>query len=301
MGMGNMNRLGFFITSVLIALALASSMLFVVDQRKFGVVYQFGQVQRVIAEPGLRVKAPPPFQTVTYLDKRLLFLKSSDTEPMLSAEKQRLVVDWYVRWRVVEPLTYIQNVGATENAGEIQLNRVVRSAFQQEINRRTVPEIISTKRDELMAAVKRDVLQAVGAQKSWGIDIIDVRMTRADYAESITASVYSRMEAERQRVANELRATGIAEGEQIRADADRQRDVTVANAYRDAQKLKGEGDAEATRLYAEAFGRDPGFAQFYRSLDAYKASLGKSGDVLVLDPAASDFFRVLRNGSVAAR
>ena len=210
------------------------------------------------------------------------------------------VIDWYVRWRISDPQAYIRNVGLDENAGAMQLNRVVRNAFQEEINRRLVRELISTKRETLMADVKREVSEAVKGEKPWGIDIIDVRITRADYVESITESVYRRMQAERQRVANELRSTGAAEGEQIRADADRQREVTVANAYRDAEKVRGEGDANANRTYAEAFGKDPQFAEFYRSLDAYKASIGKKGDVLVIDPASSDFFRNLR-GAPARR
>ena len=173
----------------------------------------------------------------------------------------------------------------------MQLNRVVRNSFQEEVNRRTVRELLSSKREVLMADVKREVLEAVRGAKPWGIDIVDVRITRVDYVEAITASVYGRMEAERQRVANELRSTGAAEAEKIRADADKQRDVIVANAYRDAQKLKGDGDAQAARVYAEAFGRDPSFAQFYRSLDAYKASFGKKGDVMVVDPWSSEFFK----------
>ena len=286
-----MNKVGFIGTTVLIVLALLASTMFVVDQRQFGVVYQLGQIQKVITEPGLNFKLPPPFQNVSYIDKRLLTLDSMDTEPMLTAEKQRVVIDWYVRWRITDPQAYIRNVGLDENAGAMQLNRVVRNAVQEEINRRTVRELISTRRETLMADVKREVTEAV---KPWGIDIVDVRITRADYVESITESVYRRMQAERQRVANELRSTGAAEGEQIRADADRQREVTVANAYRDAEKVRGEGDAEATRVYGEAFGRDPQFAEFYRSLDAYKASIGQKGDVLVIDPQSSDFFRNLR-------
>ena len=289
-----MNKVGFIGTTVLIVLALLASTMFVVDQRQFGVVFQLGQIQKVITEPGLNFKLPPPFQNVSYIDKRLLTLDSMDTEPMLTAEKQRVVIDWYVRWRITDPQAYIRNVGLDENAGAMQLNRVVRNAFQEEINRRTVRELISTRRETLMADVKREVTEAVKGEKPWGMDIVDVRITRADYVESITESVYRRMQAERQRVANELRSTGAAEGEQIRADADRQREVTVANAYRDAEKVRGEGDAEATRVYGEAFGRDPQFAEFYRSLDAYKASIGQKGDVLVIDPQSSDFFRNLR-------
>jgi membrane protease subunit HflC len=294
------NRVGFIASSLLVILALASSMLFVVDQRQFGVVYALGQIKDVVTEPGLHFKLPPPFQNVSYIDKRLLTLDSVDAEAMLTAEKQRVVIDWYVRWRVTQPTEYIRNVGLDEKAGASQLNRVVRNAFQEEINKRTVKDLLSAKREALMADVKREVLQAVQGAKPWGVDIVDVRITRVDYVEAITDSVYKRMVAERQRVANELRSTGAAEGEKIRADADRQREVTIANAYRDAQKIKGEGDAEAARTYAESFGRDAQFAQFYRSLDAYKASFSKKSDVMVLDPS-SDFFKAMRgSGSGAA-
>ena len=289
-----MNRIGFIASSVLVTLALLSSMLFVVDQRQFGVVYQLGQIKQVITDPGLSFKLPPPFQNVSYIDKRLLTLSSLDTEPMLTAEKQRVVIDWYVRWRIINPSEYIRNVGLDENAGAVQLNRVVRNAFQENINKRTVRDLISTRREALMADVQREVLAVVKGASPWGVDVIDVRITRVDYVEAITESVYRRMEAERKRVANELRSTGFAEGEKIRADADRQREVTVANAYREAQKVKGEGDAQAAAAYGEAFGRDPQFAQFYRSLDAYKASFSDKSDVMVLDPS-SDFFRAMQS------
>jgi len=295
-----MNRLGFIFSSIIFALAILSSMLFVVDQRQFGVVLALGQIKEVITEPGLNFKLPPPFQNVSYIDKRLLTLDSTDNEPVLTAEKQRVVIDWYVRWRISEPSEYIRNVGTTEAAGASQLNRVVRNAFQEEVNKRTVKELLSAKREEVMEDVKAEVLSQVRGAKPWGVDVIDVRITRVDYVDAITESVYRRMEAERKRVANELRSTGFAEGEKIRADADRQREITVANAYRDAQKIKGEGDAEAARLYAEAFGRDPQFAQFYRSLDAYKASFASKNDVMVLDPASSDFFKSMRGGPLAS-
>jgi membrane protease subunit HflC len=296
-----MNRIGLIVSSALVLLALASSTLFVVDQRQFGVVYALGQIKAVITEPGLNFKLPPPFQNVSYIDKRLLTLDSTDPEPMLTAEKQRVVIDWYVRWRISQPSDYIRNVGLDERTGANQLSRVVRNAFQEEINKRTVKDLLSLKRDALMTDVKREVLEVVtGGAKPWGVDIVDVRITRADYVDTITESVYRRMEAERKRVANELRSTGAAEGEKIRADADRQREVTIANAYRDAQKIKGEGDAQAARIYGEAFGRDPQFAQFYRSLDAYKASFAKKSDIMVLDPASSDFFKAMRGSGPAA-
>ncbi len=289
-----MNRVGFIASSLLVALALISSMLFVVDQRQFGVVYALGQIKEVILEPGLNFKLPPPFQNVSYIDRRLLTLNSTDAEPMLTAEKQRVIIDWYVKWRITQPSEYIRNVGLDERAGANQLNRVVRNAFQEAINKRTVKELLSVQRDALMADVKSEVLKVVRGTQPWGIDVNDVRITRIDYVESITESVYRRMEAERKRVANELRSTGAAEGEKIRAEADRQREVTIANAYRDAQKIKGEGDAQATGIYSESFGRDPQFAQFYRSLDAYRASFDKKSDVMVIDPS-SDFFKAMRS------
>ena len=290
-----MNRVGFFITSILLALALLSSMLFVVDQRQFGVVYALGQIKEVITEPGLNIKMPPPFQNVRYIDKRLLTLDSTDTEPMLTAEKQRVVIDWYVRWRISDPSEYIRNVGLDESAGAMQLNRVVRNAFQEEINRRTVRELLSSKRDALMNDVKREVLETVRGAKPWGVDVVDVRITRVDYAETITESVYRRMEAERKRVANELRSQGSAEAEKIRADADKQREVIVAEAYRDAQKVKGEGDAKAASIYAQAFGQNPEFYSFYRSLEAYRNSFKTKNDVLVVEPN-SDFFKYMKSG-----
>jgi len=295
----NQNKIGFYVTTALAVLAFLSSTLFVVDQRQFGVVYSFGQIKSVITEPGLNIKLPPPFQNVSYIDKRLLTLDNADTEPMLTAEKQRVVIDWYARWRITDPSQYIRNVGLDENAGAMQLSRVVRNAFQEEINKRTVKELLSLKRQALLEDVKREVLQAVKGEKPWGVDVIDVRITRADYVDAITESVYRRMEAERKRVANELRSTGAAEGEKIRADADRQREVTIANAYREAQMIKGEGDAEAARIYADSFGRDAQFAKFYRSLEAYKSTFSKKSDLMVLDPS-SDFFSAMRSSGGSA-
>lgn len=301
-----MNKIGFIVSFVLALLLLLASMAFVVDQRQFGVVYAFGEIKRIIIQPGLNFKLPPPFQEVSYLDKRLLTLESNDTDsvageqPMLTQEKQRVVIDWYVRWRITNPAQYIPNIGLNEDAGAVQLKRVVRNAFQEAINKNTVKDLISAKRENVMEAVKKEVLDVVTrAEKPWGIDVIDVRITRVDYVESITKSVYLRMEAERKRVANELRSTGFAEGEKIRADADRQRVVTLANAYRDAQKIKGEGDAEASQVYAKSFGKDPEFAEFYRSLDAYKASFNKREDVMVIDPSSSEFFTNFRGQSMA--
>ena len=289
-----MNRVGFIASFLLAALALASSMLFVVDQRQFGVVYALGEIKSVITEPGLHFKLPPPFQNVNYIDKRLLTLDSTDVEPIYTSEKQRVVIYWYVRWRISQPTDFIRNAGVDERAGSNQLNRVVRNAFQEEINKYTLRDVLTLKREALMADVKREVSAKMQGDKPLGIEIVDVRITRVDYVEAITESVYRRMEAERKRVANELRSTGAAEGEKIRADADKQREVTISNAYRDAQIVKGQGDAEAAKTYAASFGRDAQFAQFYRSLEAYKTSFAKKSDVMVLDPS-SDFFKAMQS------
>lgn len=292
-----MNRLGFWVSTLVLLLALASSTLFVVDQRQFGLVYQLGEIKRVVTDPGLNFKMPPPFQNVTYLDKRLLILNSSNKEPIYTAEKQRVVIDWFVRWRISDPAAYVRNVGLNESSGAMQLNRVVRNSFQEEVNRRTVSQLLSSDREALMADVKKQVLAAVkSAEKPWGMDITDVRITRVDYAETITKSVYDRMEAERKRVANELRSTGLAEGERIRADADRQREVILADAYRDAQTLKGEGDGKAAEVYAQSFGQDPAFAEFYRSLEAYQATFKNKSDVMVLG-TDNEFLRTLRGAA----
>ena len=293
-----MNRIGFWIASALLALAIASSTMFVVDQRQFGVVYQLGEIKSVVTEPGLNFKMPPPFQNVSYIDKRLLTLESTAADPMLTAEKQRVVIDWFVRWRISDAPQYIRNVGLDERAGALQLNRVVRNSFQEEVNRRTVFQLLSSDREALMAAVKQQVLGAVNSSdKPWGMDVVDVRITRVDYAETITRSVYDRMEAERKRVANELRSTGAAEGEQIRADADRQREVILADAYRDAQILKGDGDAKASNTFANAYNKDPAFAKFYRSLEAYKTSFSSKGDIVILD-GESDILKGMRPNQV---
>ena len=293
-----MNRIGFWIASALLALAIASSTMFVVDQRQFGVVCQLGEIKSVVTEPGLNFKMPPPFQNVSYIDKRLLTLESTAADPMLTAEKQRVVIDWFVRWRISDAPQYIRNVGLDERAGALQLNRVVRNSFQEEVNRRTVFQLLSSDREALMAAVKQQVLGAVNSSdKPWGMDVVDVRITRVDYAETITRSVYDRMEAERKRVANELRSTGAAEGEQIRADADRQREVILADAYRDAQILKGDGDAKASNTFANAYNKDPAFAKFYRSLEAYKTSFSSKGDIVILD-GESDFLKGMRTNQV---
>lgn len=285
-----MNRIGAIVAGALILLMLASSTLFIVDQRQVAVVYALGEIKEVITEPGLKFKLPPPFQNVVFLDKRVQTLDSPETRPIFTAEKKSLVIDWLIKWRIVEPRQFIRNSGVDIRNLESRLAPVVQAAFNEVVTRRTVRGVLATEREQVMQAV-RDRLADEG--KAFGIEIIDVRVKRVDFVADITDAVYRRMESERKQVANELRSQGAADGEKIRADADRQREVIIAEAYRDAQKIKGEGDAQASALYADAFGRDPQFAQFYRSLEAYRASFRTKGDVMVVDPN-SEFFRAMR-------
>jgi membrane protease subunit HflC len=233
------------------------------------VVYALGEIKEVITEPGLKFKLPPPFQNVVFLDKRIQTLDSPETRPIFTAEKKSLVIDWLVKWRITEPRQFIRNNGVDIRNLESRLSPVVQAAFNEEITKRDVRGVLSAERDKVMQDVRKRLADEA---KSFGIEIVDVRIKRVDFVADITDSVYRRMESERKQVANELRSQGAAEGEKIRADADRQREVIIAEAYRDAQKIKGDGDAKASALYAEAFGRDPQFAQFYRSLEAYRAT-----------------------------
>jgi len=206
------------------------------------------------------------------------------------------VIDWLVKWRVAEPRQFIRNNGVDMRTIESRLSPIVQAALNEEITKRTVRGVLATEREKVMQDVGKRLQEEA---KSFGIEIVDVRIKRVDFSVNITESVYRRMESERKRVANELRSTGSADSEKIRADADRQREVIVAEAYRDAQKVKGEGDAKASALYAESFGRDPQFAQFYRSLEAYRSSFRSKSDVMVVDPG-SEFFKAMRGNSMPA-
>jgi modulator of FtsH protease HflC len=293
-----MNRIGLVVSSLLLLLAVLTSTLYVVDQRQFGVLYSFGQIKEVITEPGLRFKLPQPFQNIVFLDRRILTLDSPETGSIQTAEKKNLVVDWLVKWRIADARQFIRNNsgGANIQTAEQRLTSVVQDALNSEVNKRTVKDVLSTDREKVMQGVQQ---RLVDDAKTFGIEIVDVRIKRVDFPSTVADSVYSRMESERKQVANELRSTGAAEGEKVRADAERQRDILIAEAYRDAQKIKGEGDAKAAALYAESFGRDAQFAQFYRSLDAYKSTFTKKSDVMVID-SSSEFFKAMRGGSGAS-
>ena len=288
-----MSRIGFIAVTAILALMIAASTLFVVDQRQIAVVYALGEIKEVIGEPGLKVKLPPPFQNVVFLDRRIQTLDSPETAAIFTAEKKSLVVDWLVKWRIIDSRQFIRTVGTDFRLLETRLSPVVQAAFNEEVTKRNVSDLLSKEREPVMADVQKRLLEDA---KAFGIEIVDVRIKRVDFVAAISDAVYRRMQSERQQVANELRATGAADAEKIRADADRQRSVIVAEANRDAQKVRGEGDAKASALYADAFGRDPQFAQFYRSLEAYRASFRNKSDIMVLDPS-SDFFRTMRNGA----
>ena len=291
-----MNRIGIIVAGALIALMVGFSTMFIVDQRQYAVIFALGEIKTVITEPGLNFKLPPPFQNVVFLDRRVQTLDSPESKPIFTAEKKSLVIDWMVKWRVTEPRQFIRNNGVDIRNVETRLSPIVQAAFNEEVTQRVVQAMLATEREIVMNGVRARLADEA---TSFGIELIDVRIKRVDFSANITDSVYRRMESERKRVANELRSTGAAEGEKIRADADRQREVIVAEAYRDAQKVKGEGDAKAAALFGEAFGRDPQFAQFYRSLDAYRATFRNKSDVMVLD-ANSEFFKAMRSAGPAA-
>ncbi|MDI1258797.1 protease modulator HflC [Aquabacterium sp.] len=291
-----MNRIGIFVAGALLVIIILASTLFVVDQRQFAVVYALGEIKDVKSEPGLKFKLPAPLQNVVFLDRRIQTLDSVESRPIFTAEKKSLVIDWLVKWRITDPRQFIRNNGTDIRNIENRLSPIVQAALNEEVTKRTVGAVLSTEREKVMQGV---IQRLADDAKAFGIVIVDVRIKRVDFSANITESVYRRMESERKRVANELRSTGFADSEKIRADADRQREVIVAEAYRDAQKVKGEGDAKASTIYAEAFGKDPQFAQFYRSLEAYRTTFRSKTDVMVLDPN-SEFFKAMRGNSGSA-
>ena len=286
-----MNRLGLFVGGLLLLLMLLSSTLFIVDQRQVAVVYEFGQIKEVIQEPGLKWKLPPPFQNVAFLDRRIQTLDSPETRPIFTAEKKSLVIDWLVKWRVTDPRQFIRNNGADMRNLEARLSPIVHAAINEEVTKRTVGGVLSTERDKVMQDVRARLTDDA---KSFGIEVLDVRIKRVDFVGNITDSIYSRMASERKQVANQLRATGAAEGEKIRADADRQREVLLAEAYRDAQRVRGEGDAKSAAIYAAAFNQNPEFYSFYRSMEAYRSTFRGRNDLMLLE-TNSDFLRYFRD------
>ena len=280
------NLLAAIALTVLIALAMA---MFAVDQRQHALVFQLGEVKRVITEPGLNFKIPM-IQNVRFFDNRILTLDNNEPERFITSEKKNVLVDSYVKWRIVDPKLYYISVGGDEARAKTRLNQTVNAGLREEFGKRTVHDVISGEREQIMEDMRA---KADADARKIGVQIVDVRLKRVELPNEVSEAVYRRMEAERKRVANELRSEGYAEAEKIRADADRQREVIVADAYRDAQKIKGEGDAQATAIYGQAFNQNPDFYAFYRSLEAYRGSFKSKNDVLVVEPN-SDFFKYMK-------
>ncbi|MCE1242533.1 protease modulator HflC [Oryzomicrobium sp.] len=273
-----------------LALAVLAMCLFTVDQRQYAVVFQLGEVKQIITEPGIKLKWPF-IQNVRYFDRRILTLDSNEPERFITSEKKNVLVDSFVKWRIVDPKLYYISVGGDESRARTRLSQTVNAGLREEFGKRTVHDVVSGGRDKIMEDMR--VKADLDARKI-GVQIVDVRLKRVELPLEVSESVYRRMEAERKRVANELRSQGAAEAEKIRADADKQREVIIAEAYRDAQVVKGEGDGKASAIYAQAFGQNPEFYAFYRSLDAYRNSFKSKSDVLVVDPS-SDFFKYMKN------
>lgn len=281
----------------LIALVvLAASSLYIVDQRQLAILFQLGEVVDVKTSPGLYFKIPLA-QNVRYFDSRILTMDTAEPERFITSEKKNVLVDLFVKWRIVDVKQYYVSVRGDEMLAQTRLAQTVNSSLRDEFGNRTVHDVVSGERDKIMEIMRQ---KADADARKIGVEVVDVRLKRVDLPQEVSESVYRRMEAERKRVANELRSTGSAESEKIRADADRQREVILAEAYRKAQEAKGEGDAKASAIYAAAFQPNPEFYAFYRSLEAYKQSFKNKSDMLVLEPS-SEFFKYLRNSGRSAK
>lgn len=275
---------------LVVILVVASLALFTVDQRQNAIVFRLGEPVQVITKPGLYLKVPL-LDNVRFFDVRILTMDPDEPERYITSEKKNLLVDSFVKWRIVDVVLYYISVGGDETRARIRLAQTVNDNMRAEFGKRTIHEVVSGERESIMDLMREKV--DTDARKI-GVQVLDVRLKRVDLPLEVSEAVYRRMEAERKRVANELRSLGFAESEKIRADADRQREVIVAEAYRDAQRIKGQGDARAAATYAQAFQQNPEFYSFYRSLEAYRQSLKSKSDVLVLDPS-SDFFKYLKS------
>ena len=288
-----MERLLPLMLTLLVIVGVLSSSVFIVRERDFALVFALGEVKKIVSEPGLYFKLPPPFQNVVTLDKRLLTIDTQEAERIQTSEKKNLLIDSFVKWRIVDPRLYYITFGGNERAARERLQAQIRDALNASVNIRTVKDVVSLERKVIMDEVLTNVIKRA---EPFGIEVVDVRLKRIEFAPEISESVYRRMESERLRVANEMRSIGAAEGEKIRAEADRQREEILAEAYGRAQAIMGEGDAKAAGLYAKAYGEDLAFYSFYKSLEGYRAAFGKPGDVMVVDPS-SDFFKYLKSSN----
>jgi membrane protease subunit HflC len=282
-----MQRLFPALVGLVIVLAILSSCVFVVRERDSALVFALGEVRETIMKPGLYFKLPPPFENVVLIDKRLQTIETKSPERIQTSEKKNLLIDSFVKWRIADPRLFYVTFGANEFAAQERLQAQIRDALNASVNVRTVKDVIANQRDDIM----KEVLTTVqNRAKPLGVDVVDVRLRRIEFAPEISESVYRRMEAERKQEANRLRATGAADGEKLQAQADRQRQEVMATAYAKAQVIKGQGDAKSASIYSQAYSKDPTFYSFYKSLQAYRAAFSKPNDMLVLSPK-SDFFK----------
>ncbi|MHB8914860.1 MAG: protease modulator HflC [Thiobacillus sp.] len=282
--------LGGLLFGLVVLLVILSGSMYTVDQRQNAMVFQLGEVVAVKKEPGLYFKVPL-IQNVRFFDTRILTMDASDPERFITSEKKNVLVDSFIKWRVIDVTQYYVSVGGDETRAQIRLNQTVNDGLRAEFGKRTIHEVVSGQRESIMNIIRT---KADSDARKIGVQVVDVRIKRVDLPETVSVDVFRRMEAERKRVANELRATGAAEAEKIKADADKQKEIIVAQAYRDAQRMKGEGDAKAAAEYASAYGKNPEFYAFYRSMQAYRESFKNKSDVMVLDPSA-DFFKYMKN------
>ena len=283
-------NIGVVLVATVVVLVVLSLSMFVVDQRQNAIVFRFGEIVSIKKAPGLFFKLPL-IDNVRFFDVRVLTIESSEPERFLTSEKKNVLVDLFVKWRIAEVEKYYISVNGEESRAQTRLLQTINDGLRAEFGNRTVHDVVSGERDRIMELMRE---KANEDARKIGVEVLDVRVKRVDLPQEVSQSVYSRMDAERKRVANELRSTGAAESEKIRADADRQREVTLAQAYREAERIKGDGDAKAAAIYARAYEQNPEFYAFYRSLEAYKQSFRNKSDVLVLEPN-SEFFKYFKN------
>ena len=280
--------MGLVIVLVGFVLVAASSVFTVAEQQK-AVMFRLGEVVRSDFEPGLHLKVPI-INNVRKFDGRILTLEAAP-ERYLTAEKKNVVVDSFVKWKIKDVSRYYTTMGGDEDRANVRLAQIIKNGLRDEFGKRTIQEVVSGEREQIMATLTANANKQT---REFGIDVVDVRIKRIDLPEEVSTSVYQRMEAERSRVAKDLRSRGAEAAERIRADADRQRSVTIAEAYRDAERIRGEGDAQAADTYAQAYKKNPEFYAFYRSINAYRSSFKDQSDIVVVDPG-SDFFKYFKS------
>ena len=284
--------LGPVLVALVVLMLLASGAMFTVDQRQSAIVFQLGELKDVITKPGLNFKWPM-IQNVRYFDMRILTYDDAEPLRFLTQGNRPVLVDSFVKWRITDVREYYVSVQGDEFRAATRIRQTIAGGLRDEFGVRTVHDVVSGERNEIMNRVREKADQDL---RRIGVEIVDVRLKRVDLPQEVSESVYRRMEAERKRIANEQRSTGAADAEKIRADADRQREIIIANAYRDAQRVKGEGDARAANVYARAFSQNPEFYSFYRSMEAYRSTFRNKSDLLLIEPN-SDFFRYLRDSA----